>query len=200
MTHFRSDFRKNFKFPSDQSILSILYPMKISISEQMLELRSYSRGKFQERGYEIIYNPLEMIFPLDSIDDVITWFWLYPSWLWPGFPFISSFINKPAYFTNKPSLKYELLDFQEIPNLEGSKSGEYPTLNNHCDPNSIDISSALLTLKIPYYSQIQFEESARDVNNICVTVVTRLIRINKTMGSFLNLKFWLVLKVSVSIW
>ena len=46
--------------------------MKILISERMLELRSYSRGKFQERGYEIIYNPLEMIFPLDSIDDVIT--------------------------------------------------------------------------------------------------------------------------------
>ena len=108
---FPIGFSKNFKFPSDQSILSILYPMKILISERMLELRSYSRGKFQERGYEIIYNPLEMIFPLDSIDDVITWFWLYPSWLWPGFPFISSFINKPAYFTNKPSLKYKLLDF-----------------------------------------------------------------------------------------
>ena len=42
--------------------------MKISILEQNLKFsqiigESYSRN-YEERGYEIIYNPLEMLFPL----------------------------------------------------------------------------------------------------------------------------------------
>ena len=39
--------------------------------------------------------------------------------------------------------------------------------SNHCSPNIVDISGALFT-----YTQTQFEEGARDVINIWVTVVT----------------------------
>ena len=112
---FPIGFSKKFQI-SVRSIDIIHLPMKISILEQNLKFsqtieESYSRN-YEERGYEIIYNPLEMLFPLDSIDDymillVITWFWLYQSWLWSGFPsFISSFTNKPTYFINIPTLKW----------------------------------------------------------------------------------------------
>ena len=50
--------------------------MKISILEQNLKFsrineESYSRN-YEERGYEIIYNPLEMIFPL-----ILLMMWLH---------------------------------------------------------------------------------------------------------------------------
>ena len=108
---FPIGFSKKFKI-SVRSIDIIHLPMKISILEQNLKFSQILGGSYSRNYEEImrLWNNLQSAgnaFSLDSIDDVITWFWLYQSWLWSGFPsFISSFINKPAYFINIPTLKW----------------------------------------------------------------------------------------------
>ena len=108
---FPIGFSKKFQI-SVRSIDIIHLPMKISILEQNLKFSQILGGSYSRNYEEImrLWNNLQSAgnaFSLDSIDDVITWFWLYQSWLWSGFPsFISSFINKPAYFINIPTLKW----------------------------------------------------------------------------------------------
>ena len=72
---FPIGFSKKFQI-SVRSIDIIHLPMKISILEQNLKFsqiigESYSRN-YEERGYEIIYNPLEMLFPL-----ILLMMWLH---------------------------------------------------------------------------------------------------------------------------